>query len=244
MKKLLSTITLGALLLPVATFASSITLAPASVATTAGKSFSVTLGVNPTSGKAYTVRANLSFDPSMVTFTGFTFASKWMPLSQTGYDTEDNTSGVLVKTGGYPGGITAQTVLGTATFRAKKTGTATIAATADSLILEANNQNAVSGSQGQVIVTIAASAPPAPAQTVTEPSATPAGETVTESTTTEATSTEAGIGQQSAAVALLSLNNILTFGTGSPAVASLVTLLIIAIIGGGIWLWRRERSDY
>ena len=243
MKKILSAITLGALLLPVAAFASSITLAPASVATTAGKTISITVGVNPTSGKAYTVRANLSFDPAILELTGFSFAPKWMALPQDGYDTEDNTNGAMAKTGGYPGGITAQTTLGTATFRAKKTGTATIIATADSLILNANNQNAVSGNQGRITVSVATSASPAPTQTVTEPSATQE-ETVTESTTTEATSTEAGIGQQSAAVALLSLNNILTFGTGSPAVASLVTLIVIAILGGGIWFWRRERSDY
>ena len=238
MKKILSAITLGALFLPVATFASAITLAPTSVATTEGKTFSVTVGVNPTSGKAYTVRANLSFDPSALTLTNFSFASKWMPLSQSGYDTEDNTSGVLVKTGGYPGGITSATVLGTATFRAKKTGTATIAGTADSLILDANNQNAVAGSQGSVAVTIvAAVVAPAPKQTVTEPVVTPSEPAVT------AAPAENVIVPQTAAV-LSSLDGFLTFGTGSPAVASLVTIVILAILGGGIWLWRRERADY
>src|SRR3989338_3253827 len=143
MKKILSAITLSVLLFPAIVFASSITLAPTTVATTAGKTFSVTVGVNPTSGKAYTVRANLSFDPSAVELTGFTFAPKWMVLPQEGYDLEDNTNGVMVKTGGYPGGITAPTTLGTATFRAKKTGTATNAATADPLIIDAGNKNTV-----------------------------------------------------------------------------------------------------
>lgn len=239
MKKILSAITLGALLLPIAAFASAITLAPATVATTAGKSFSVTVGVNPTSGKAYTVRANLSFDPSAVTFTGFTFASKWMALPQESYDVEDNTNGVMAKTGGYPGGITAQTTLGTATFRAKTTGTATIAATADSLVLDANNQNTVAGNQGSVAVTIsAASVVPAPVQTVTEPAPTPS-----ETTTVTAAPVENGVIPQIAA-AISPLDSFLTFGTGSPAVASFVTIIVLAILGGGIWLWRRERSDY
>lgn len=236
MKKI-SAITFGALLLPFTAFASAITLTPATVATTEGKTFSVTVGVNPSSGRAYTARANLSFDPSMLTFTGFTFASKWMPLSQSGYDTEDNSGGVLMKTGGYPGGIATQTVLGTATFRAKKSGTATIASTADSLILDANNQNAVAGSQGSVRVSIAAAsvapAPTQPSPTVTTPSAT------TEEATTTAPTEEEAV-PQAAAVALSPLDSILTLGTGSAAVAALVTIVILLIIGGGIWLWRRR----
>jgi len=240
MKKILSAITLSTLLLPAIAFASSITLAPTTVATTAGKTFSVTVGVNPTSGKAYTVRANLSFDPSAVELTGFTFAPKWMVLPQEGYDLEDNTNGVMVKTGGYPGGITAPTTLGTATFRAKKTGTATIAATADSLILDAGNKNTVAGNQGSVQITIAAApVAPAPASVpaVTETDGTTAGE---EAVTTTATEAEAA---PQTAAALSPFENVLTFGTGSPAVASLVTLVVLLLVGGSIWLWRRERSQ-
>jgi len=239
MKKILSAITLGALLLPVAASASAITLAPATVATTAGKSFSVTVGVNPTSGKAYTVRANLSFDSSAVELTGFTFAPKWLALPQEGYDTEDNTNGVMAKTGGYPGGITAPTTLGTATFRAKKSGTATIAATADSLILDATNKNTVAGVQGSVAVTISAAVAPA----VTTSPAPTAAETDTETETTATSTTEDETAPQIAA-ALSPLDNILTLGTGSAAVASLVTIVVLALIGGGIWFWRRERSEY
>ena len=241
MKKILSAITLGALLLPYAAFASTIMLAPATVATTAGKSFSVTVGVNPTSGKAYTVRANLSFDPTAVTLTDFTFAPKWMALPQEGYDVEDNTNGVMAKTGGYPGGITAPTTLGTATFRAKKTGTATIVATSDSLILDATNKNTVAGVQGSVAVTISAAVAPtvttSPAPTDTETG------TETETATTSTTETEDETVPQTAA-ALSPLDNILTLGTGSAAVASLVTIVVLALIGGGIWFWRRQRADF
>lgn len=240
MKKLLSTIALlGVLVLPASALASAITLAPTTVSTVAGKTFSVTVGVNPTSGKAYTVRANLSFDPSLVTFTGFSFASKWMQLPQAGYDVEDNTNGIMAKTGGYPGGITAQTTLGTATFLAKKTGTATIAGTADSLILDSNNQNAVAGSQGSAKVSIAAASVTPP---VVKPSSPAVTNTNATATTTEiATTTVAGteIVPQTAA-ALSSLDNILTLGTGSAAVASLLTLVVLLIIGGGIWFWRRR----
>lgn len=221
------------LLAPIAVFASTITLAPTSVSTVAGKSFSVTVGVNPTSGKAYTVRANLSFDPSVMTLTSFTFAPKWLALPQEGYDVEDNTNGMMAKTGGYPGGITAQTTLGTATFRAKKTGATTISGTADSLILDANNQNTVAGQQGSVQVSILAQSVEKASGVAQEPEATTT-ETVATSSGTEIMTTQK-------ASALSAFDNLITFGTGSASVASLVTLVILAVIGGGVWLWRRER---
>ncbi|MBI2409522.1 hypothetical protein HYV30_00585 [Candidatus Kaiserbacteria bacterium] len=241
-KKILLASALLAALVPVAAFASSITLAPASVATTEGKSFSVAVAVDPASGKAYTARANLSFDPSAVTLVGFSFAPKWMQLPQEGYDLEDNAGGKLAKTGGYPGGITTATVLGTATFRAKTTGVTTISATGDSLILDASNQNAVSGAQGSVRVSIAAVpvAPQPAASTETAPIVSTA-EAVPATTTLDLAEavTEAGT-----AVALSPLDSFLTLGTGSAAVASLVTLIVLLVVGAGIWLWRRERARY
>jgi LPXTG-motif cell wall-anchored protein len=47
---------------------------------------------------------------------------------------------------------------------------------------------------------------------------------------------------QAAAVALSPLAAILTLGTGSAAVASLVTVIALLVIGGGFWLWKRRRS--
>lgn len=242
MKKLLSAITMSVLLLPTAAFASAITLAPTSVATTEGKSFSVIVGVNPTSGKAYTVRANLSFDPTVLEFTGFSFAPKWMPLSQSGYDIEDNTKGAVVKTGGYPGGITSATNLGTATFRAKKTGLINISATTESLILDANNQNAVVGNQGSVAVTIVA-VPATRVQTVTELVQTSGTATATSEaiTITEAITIDNVAVPPQTAVALSSLDTILTLGTGSATVASGVSVLVLLLVGGGFWFWRRSR---
>src|SRR5205823_1611911 len=83
-----------------------------------------------------------------------TFASGWTALSQPGYDVVNNTTGSLIKTAGHPGGITTGTILGTITFKAKATGSATIKATTDSLLLDKTNKNLLSGVQGAVNVSI------------------------------------------------------------------------------------------
>jgi len=245
MKKILATIILFATLtLPAAALASSVTLAPATVAIAEGKTFSVMVGVDPTSGKAYTVRANLSFDPAAVVLTGFTFAPKWLALPQEGYDTEDNVSGAMAKTGGYPGGVTAATTLGTATFRAKKSGVTTIASAADSLILDAGNQNTATG-KDSVQITISATAktaltPAAPRPTLTPVVTNVATETAENAETATATPMTIESVPQAAAVALSPLDNILTLGTGSAAVASLAAIVALLIAAGIFWLWRRR----
>ncbi len=138
--------------IPASAFAASISLAPTSFSVKPGQTFTVSVTALPVGTKVYTVRANISFDPSVLSVTKFTFTPKWMPLSQPGYYTTDNTKGILVRTGGYPGGITSPTVMGTATFTAKKVGVAQITAGSKSLVLDANGKNTLSGTQGSVKV--------------------------------------------------------------------------------------------
>lgn len=157
---------LVAFLVPASAFAAALTFAPASVTPEAGKTFTVTITADPAGAKAYTMRANVSFDPALVQFVSFAFAPKWVVLSQTGYDAEDNTTGSLIKTAGYPGGVTAPTVFGTVTFRAKTAGVSTIRATTDSLALDGAGKNMISGVQGTTQVTVAA---PTPVQVAVAP---------------------------------------------------------------------------
>src|SRR3989338_1701750 len=187
--------------------AAVIGLSSATSVASKGATFSVTVSADSSGEKAYTVRANLSFDPTLLEFVSWSFAPKWLVLSQTGYDTEDNVKGILVKTAGYPGGITSSTVLGTAVFRTKLAGTATVAAGADSLILDKTNKNLLLGGQGSVRVTISSpAAPTTPApSTVTKPatvapSAAPVATTSTASVATTSTSTLSA-SNQTAAVA-------------------------------------------
>src|SRR3989344_4576734 len=164
MNALRYTAVLGAtLLLPLSAFAASVALAPTSVSPKVGQTFTVTITTDPSGAKAYTTRANVSFDPAHVSFVSFAFAPKWVPLSQAGYDSEDNAKGALVKTAGYPGGISSPTILGTATFKVRTAGSSAIRVTTDSLVLDSASKNVLAGAQGSTQVTVA----DAPAPTVT-----------------------------------------------------------------------------
>jgi hypothetical protein len=77
-----------------------------------------------------------------------------MALSQEGYDSIDNTTGLLIKTAGYAGGIDSFKGLGTITFEALNTGEAAIELTSNSLALDAGNTN-VTGRLDSSQITIA-----------------------------------------------------------------------------------------
>ena len=249
MKKIIAaTLASTALLLaPLAAFAASVDLSPLQVAVKTGKTFTVNISANPAGASVYTVRANLSFDPALVEETDFSFASGWIPLSQPAYDVVNNTTGSVIKTAGHPGALTTTVTFGTVTFRAKATGTATIAVTTDTLLLDKTNQNLKSGAQGVTTVSITAPAPvssvpvnspatnaasrntPTPVVVVTEAS----------STATSSLSIVVPDNSQVAAVATSPLMNALTFGTGKVVVpVAIVILIIIALV----WFFQSRRN--
>lgn len=241
------TLALAALIMPASAFASSIALTPTDVAPKVNQTFTLTITADPASAKAYTVRANISFDPALVQFVSFSYAPKWLVLSQTGYDTEDNTNGVLVKTAGYPGGFTSPTVLGTATFRAKAAGTSTIHVTTDSLILDSNGKNTVIGTQGatQVIavtpvqaktttVTKSATKSTTKSASAVKHASTSAPKIASATSTDQATSTLATTSALAAAGAA-------GFSFGSLK-GILLILLVLALVTGGAWYYRRQTN--
>ena len=82
-----------------------------------------------------------------------------MALSQPGYDSIDNTNGVMIKTAGYTGGITSLTPFGTITFAAEKSGSGTITIGNGSQAFEKNSQTAITGTGASFVVTAATIAP-------------------------------------------------------------------------------------
>lgn len=215
------------LLLPVSVFAASLTLAPDTVTSKVGETFTLTITADPAGTKSYTTRANVTFDASSIEFMSFSFAPKWIALSQTGYDTEDNVKGIVVKTAGYPSGFTASTILGTATFRVKATGSSAITITSDSLALDANGKNLIIGTQGSTRITVSA-----PATTSVTPVSAPVI-TGTASTEEDGTTTEISSADQVAAVGATG------FSFGSTSSILIEILLLVGIIGG-IWYYRRK----
>src|ERR1035437_570097 len=98
------------------------TLSPANIDVSAGKSFSVNIAVNPQGASDFAEKLEVDFPASNLQVTSFILGNNWMALSQPGYDSTDNVNAVLVKTAGYPGGLSGPAEFGTITLYAKKSG--------------------------------------------------------------------------------------------------------------------------
>ena len=149
MKKTLLTILLGtfgimALAAP-ALADTSVSFTPVNVSVHQGQTFTITIGADPQGTKNYTVKTELRYPADLLEVKLFTFTNSWMPIAQPGYDLIDNTNGTLIKTAGYPGGVSSTVTFGTVSFLAKKSGNGTITLNKNSFALDANNQHVLSG---------------------------------------------------------------------------------------------------
>ncbi|MFZ4632462.1 MAG: cohesin domain-containing protein [Patescibacteria group bacterium] len=199
-KKLLIIVVVASLLLVnfPASASTSFGLYPLKISVKEGQTFRLAVNVNPNNLKNYTVKASVKFPADLVSVSSWQFAGSWQPLSQPGYDSIDNSAGILIKTAGYPGGLSKSATLGTITFKAKKTGTGYISFTGGSMALDEGNTNQYNGgNQVSLVVEKITETPvvakPDKPKTPETPSAsiTPSTETPTSTNSTElATSTE------------------------------------------------------
>ena len=240
-KKILFTIslaTLGVIVLAMpALAATTVSLSPASVNVVSGKSFNVVVAVNPQGASNYTEKIELDYPADLLQVKSFSLGSNWMALSQTGYDLIDNTNGKLIKTAGYPGGLSSSATFGTVSFYAKKAGSGTIKLGSGSLALDANNQNVLSGApQVAFTVTAPASVPAAPSE--------PAAGTPAAPEQPAEQPIEQPIAQAPQPTLLAALGVVLTLGTGSMWVGILVGLIILAALIYAIYaLIQRKRKN-
>jgi len=241
MRKLLFTIslaTLGVIVLAMpAMAATTVSFSPASVNVVSGKSFNVVVAVNPQGASNYTEKIELDYPADLLQVKSFSLGSNWMALSQTGYDLIDNTNGKLIKTAGYPGGISSSATFGTISFYAKKAGSGTIKLGSGSLTLDANNQNVLSGAPSiSVAITAPASVPAAPSA--------PAAGTPAAPEQPAEQPIEQPIAQAPQPTLLAALGVVLTLGTGSMWVGILVGLIILAALIYAIYaLIQRKRKN-
>lgn len=135
----------------------------------AGDTFSVPIyiGSNDTD-KIFTAKVALSYEPEYVEVVLFNFKEGAFSLTQPGYDKIDNANGLLIKTAGFTGGISSQTLFGTATFKSKKSGNTKISVSNDSQLLSGTNQNTLT-SHGTLSIALGESQKQV--KTPTEPSA-------------------------------------------------------------------------
>jgi hypothetical protein len=239
----------GLLIAPVA-FAANIVFTPSTVNVTTGDSFTVQVSVNP-QVKVGAVEVELKYPADLLEVTGFSLDSHWMAA---GDNSIDNTKGVAVKSGGYPGGITSQTVFGTVSFKAKKAGSATVSLGSNSMALNASSANVLTY-EAKVQATIkditkpVTQTPPQTQQqttpsTTTQKKTTPStsGQTVSQTPVSETPANESQTPEASIATniptsagqanLLSTLASVLTLKTNNLFVGLLV---IIVIIGAIIW---------
>jgi len=172
MKKnyLIATILLAAAIsiLPLGAFASTLSFSPSNINIIKGRTVDVTVTVDPQGTAAYTSSATVNFPANLISVSSFEFAPGWMPLAQTGYDLTDNPNGIVIKTAGYPGGLSNTAVLGTIHFLAKASGNGVIKTTSNSFVYDINSQNTLTGAP-QINLAVSNPVVPSTAPKVTTP---------------------------------------------------------------------------
>ena len=277
MKKILLTIISAlfgtAILVTPVLAATTVSFSPPTVDTVQGEVFSVVVAISPQGVKSYTAKIELDYPADLLEVKSFSFASGWMPLTQSGYDLIDNTNGVLVKTAGYPGGVSSAVTFGTVSFLTKKTGSGSIKLGNGALVLDADNENVLSGSATVafgITVPLApvevvqpvkptppvtrSQTPPKAAVVATTPLVKPAEEPAVAGAATTTEPLEEAVvptnvatpqaPQKEVPAAQNSVGNILTLGTGSPWIGIPVGLAILALIVYAVnFFIRRRRGD-
>lgn len=233
----------------------SASLSPATMSVTQGENFNIVIAVDPQGAANYAEKIELDYPADMLEVTSFTYANGWTALTSSDYDMTDNAHGVMIKTAGYPKGISSLTTFGTASFSVKKAGSGTIALGSKSVAFEINNQSAITGSSVSFTSSAVQALTPAPSAALpqgqgqtgvgTQKSNTPQTIQSTQSPSQEITpnqtgGTEASQEQASGANAgqsrsfFASVANVITFGTGNGLIA---VGLLLALGALTLLLW-------
>lgn len=216
----------------------SVSFEPDNLTTKAGQVFELAIVLTPSAGSVYTGKIQLRFPADALEVKSFKMSDGFMPMQQPGYDLADNSAGLLIKTGGYPGGFSKPTAFGRVSFLVKKTGQATIAVdTPNSLMLDALGKNTLllSGAFVATIMVLPTTVQTAPTTAASVSSETkPATEVVSE-VSSNVTTEQVGATAQTAAVA--------ASGEGIPLWGwILLGLAVIAIVGYGAYaLGKRQK---
>lgn len=147
MKKIITLLIGLTLTLPLVASAATFVVTSGSVKYKTGDIITVNISVNPAPSTSYTAMLDASFSTDTLEVVSFSMNDKMLAIKQAGYDAIDNANGLLIKTGGYPGGINSVTPFGTLVLRAKKEGVGTLTINDNSKLLNANNVDEQIGSQ-------------------------------------------------------------------------------------------------
>lgn len=225
-------------------FAADFTMNPVSISVKAGETFKVNVSMDPSASSIFTGKTEIKFSADLLSVSDFSFGKNWLPLSSTDYDSIDNTSGILIKTAGFPGGLTSSAPFGTIVFKAKKAGTAIVNIGGNSFALGADSKNALGTNLATVSVAISAPAPKivAPTIKVQVPSATDNISPTTTDTSVSSTSATDNSDLSASVVEAIPQNTlraaigtVLSFGTGNRFLAILTLIIGLLIVGYAIY---------
>ena len=129
-----------------------IILTPISISTDNGSLISVQASVEPGSSTVYTTRLVLDYPTDLLTLNSVNYNSGWIPLS-IGNDNL-NSSSVVIRTAGLPGGINSTRPFATITFLADGIGEGNISLNTGSVLMNENNHDVFSDNGAQVAVRV------------------------------------------------------------------------------------------
>ncbi|MFT5436631.1 MAG: hypothetical protein ACI840_001279 [Ulvibacter sp.] len=119
-----------------------------------GKTYSIPVFIDPKGEQIFTAKIEISYPVDMIVVNSFSFNDSWIELRQPGYDLIDNANGLLIKSGGYPSGVSSKVLLGYISLRSKKSGIAELGVTDNSSVLDVNNDNILETSNSSISLNI------------------------------------------------------------------------------------------
>lgn len=225
--------------------ASTVSFSPTSINAAEGQDFNIMIAIDPQSVNNYTAKIELNYPTDILEVKSFTLESEWMAITQSGYDLIDNTNGVLIKTAGYPGGISSAKTFGTVSFSAKKAGNGIIKLGNGGFILDANSQNILSGTASTPVVITApvVAQKPIVSQPTTETqNTTPTTETTPTEQVNEQPSEQVNEQPTQQASLLGAIGNMLALGTNNSYLGTLVGLMLLGAIAYAVYFFKKKQQ--
>lgn len=217
-----------------ASAATTASIAPAKVNVATGQQFNVVVSVDPKGMSNFAEQLQVKYPAELLQVTSFNIGSNWMSLTQPGYDSVDNTNGILIKTAGYAGGITSQTPFGTITFTAKKSGSGSIEIGNGSQAFEKSGQTMITGAGASVVIKASVVVPTVTPSTSAKKNTAPVSNDLTPVTTINgqvvATTTAQEVAAAVAASQVAAVDVAVSSGSGSIWLWVLVIVVLISVL--------------
>jgi hypothetical protein len=241
MKKIILTfiaVALGTVLFALPALATTtVSLVPATLKTAPGQQFNVVVAVNPQGFSNDAEKIEVDYPANLLQVSSFTMGGTWIALTESGYDLTDNTNGVLIKTAGYPRGISTPTMFGTILFTAEKAGSGKITIGSQSVAFQTSGQSAITGTGSSFIVTGVKTVVPKKSETIASTTVSSVngqalGATATPSNVVTAVNSQ-----------VATVSTVVSRGNGDIWISILVLVIVILVIFSAYLVFERKNRQ-